>query len=205
MKQVCIYCNRTSPDSNLWCQETHCKAELSPDILSYGEQLGDLEIVKPLVILRSSTVYKARQGEDLVFLKVAHSGYDERLKREARFLMELRYGAGSSGKSRSRQDSNVRKLIQNYPMLPVLLPPYKGEPVQEFYYGKTVFRGESKYYTLFQFTESTPLRSNFIRQPATLVQACRPTDARRQRCRCSHASPGYLPSLPVPRPHFCSI
>lgn len=165
MKQVCIYCNRTSPDSNLWCQETHCKAELSPEILSYGEQLGDLEIVKPLVILRSSTIYKARQGEDLVFLKVAHNGYDERLKREARFLMELRQGAAPAGKSQRRQNGNVQKLIQHYPMLPVLLPPYKGEPIQEYYYGKTVFHGESKYYTLFQYIDSTPLRSILYDNP----------------------------------------
>lgn len=165
MKQVCIYCNRTSPDSNLWCQETHCKAELSPAILSYGEQLGDLEIVKPVVILRSSTLYKARQGEDLVFLKVAHDGYHERLKREARFLMDLRQAAGPSGKNRGGQNGNVQKLIQHYPMLPVLLPPYKGEPVQQHYYGKTVFRGEPKYYTLFQFSESTPLRSILYDNP----------------------------------------
>ena len=59
MKQVCLLCERTSPDNNLYCQETYCPAEMSPNILDYGEWLGDIEIVKPVMILRSAVLYEA--------------------------------------------------------------------------------------------------------------------------------------------------
>lgn len=166
MKQVCIYCNRTAPDSNLWCQETYCKAELSSVVLNYGEQIGDLEVVKPIVILRSSVLYKARQGQRPVFLKIAHPDHHERLKREARFLMELRGGKTVSTTKRGRDDQGEDwKLVQQYPVLPVLLPPHRGEDLTKYYYGKTVFRGEPKYYTIFRYVEAEPLRTLLLRNP----------------------------------------
>ena len=42
MKRVCLYCERTSPDSNVFCQETYCPSEMSPYIFDYGEWLGDI-------------------------------------------------------------------------------------------------------------------------------------------------------------------
>jgi hypothetical protein len=48
MKQVCMLCERTSPDGNLFCQETYCPAEQSPFVLDYGEWFGDIEIVRLL-------------------------------------------------------------------------------------------------------------------------------------------------------------
>ena len=163
MKQVCVYCGRTSPDSNLWCQETYCKAELSPHILTYGEPLADLVVVKPLVVLRSSVLYRARQGDSPVLLKVAHAEQHERLQREARFLMELR---GGKAPARPRRGADQpAPATRQYPALPVLLPPHRDEDLAKYYYGKTVLRGETKYYTLFQDIEGEPLRLLLARNP----------------------------------------
>src|SRR6266496_4377176 len=83
MKKVCLFCERTSPDNNLFCQETDCPAEMSPYILDYGEWLGDIEIIRPITVLRSSALYEARHNKQKVLLKVAHPGpeHTERLKR----------------------------------------------------------------------------------------------------------------------------
>lgn len=53
MKQVCLLCERTALDNNLYCQEIYCPAEKSPNILDYGEWIGDIEIIKPITILRA--------------------------------------------------------------------------------------------------------------------------------------------------------
>ena len=118
MKQVCLQCKRITSDNNLWCQEKTCPAEKSPDILTYGEQIGDMEIVKLLVTLRTSSLYEARRlvkgKEQHILLKIAHDGYHERLKRETEILMALSTpkGLGNS-------------------LLPVLLPaPRRGPPAR---------------------------------------------------------------------------
>ncbi len=155
MKQVCIYCNRSSPDSNIWCQEIYCPAEQSPTILNFGEQIGDLEIVKPLMVLRSCAVYEAKRGKTAVLLKIAHDGYHKRLEREARFLLELR---------------QAQNLAQTYPMLPVILPAHEQEDIRKHYYGKTVFRGEPRYYSVFRFIEGEPLRALLLKNPQLWYQ-----------------------------------
>src|SRR6185295_13339992 len=108
MKKVCLVCERTSSDSNLFCQETYCPAEMSPYMLDYGEWLGDIEIIRPITVLRSSALYEARQNKQKVLLKIAHPGaeHTERLKREATFLRDI-------AASKERET-----------LLPLLLPPY---------------------------------------------------------------------------------
>ena len=90
MKQACLLCERTSLDGNLFCQESYCPAEMSPTILDAGEWFGDVEIVKPIIVLRSSVLYEARHQKKRVLLKVAHPGFHskERLKREAEFAAD---------------------------------------------------------------------------------------------------------------------
>lgn len=171
MKQICLYCNRTSSDRNLWCQETYCKAELSPIVLNYGEEIGDIQIIKPLLVLRSSVLYKARQGETTILLKIAHPGYHEQLQREARYLMDLRQGTtpGTARRGRNNQDP-LQRLTQQYPMMPVLLPPHRGESLRDYFYGKTVFHGETLYYTIFQYIEGESLRALLLKNPQPWFQ-----------------------------------
>ena len=80
---------------------------MSPSILEFGEWLGDIEIVRPIVILRSAVLYEAIHQKQRVLLKVAHPGpeHKERLKRETEFLREVHFSFGSN------------------PNLPKLLPP----------------------------------------------------------------------------------
>ena len=144
MKQVCLSCKRTALDHNLYCQEIYCPAEMSPTILDYGEWLGNIEIVKPLVVLRSSVLYEARHQKKRVLLKVAHPGAEnrERLKREALFLKECQ---------RSRDTSEF---------LPVVLPAYAKATADtdDDAYGKVVLKNHLLYYCIFEDFTGDPLR-----------------------------------------------
>jgi serine/threonine protein kinase len=147
MKKVCLFCERTSPDSNLFCQETYCPAEMCPYILDYGEWLGDIEIIRTITILRSSALYEARHNKQKVLLKVAHPGpeHTERLKREATFLRDVatRKERGSS--------------------LPLLVPPYANTTITKDPYGRAMLREHLLYFCLFEYLEGDSLRDVLIK------------------------------------------
>ncbi len=147
MKQVCLLCERTSPDSNLYCQETYCPAEMSPNVLDFGEWLGDIEILRPVIILRSAVVYEANHQKEKVYLKVAHPGTEnkEKLKREAEFL----------------RDIQLRK--QQNKFLPTLLPPYANTTVAADAYGKTMLKEHLLYFYLFEHVDGDPLRDILVK------------------------------------------
>jgi serine/threonine protein kinase len=149
MQQVCLQCERTSPDANLYCQETYCPAEMSPIILGYGEWLGDIEIVKPVMVLRSAVLYEATHHKNRVFLKVAHPGREnaERLKREADFLKKIQF---------SRQRS---------PYLPILRPPYVTTTLDIDTVGKTMLGDHLLYYYMFEHIDAEPLRDVLTKNP----------------------------------------
>lgn len=151
MKQVCLLCERTSLDNNLYCQETYCPAETSPLILSYGSWLGDIEIVKALAILRSSVLYEARHQKKKVFLKVAHPGVEntDRLKRESEFLRNLQI--------------NKEKSLY----LPIWLPPYANTTVdvKTDPYGRAMLGEHLLYYFMFEHFPGEPLRDVLTKNP----------------------------------------
>ncbi|NJN66783.1 MAG: protein kinase [Chloroflexaceae bacterium] len=149
MKKVCLACERTSFDSNLYCQEPYCPAERSPNVLDYGEWLGDIEILKPLIVLRSSVLYEARRQKQMILLKVAHPGLENtrRLEREAIFLRSIRN-----------------------PYLPVLLPPYTDAALKDHAYGKAMLREHLLYFCLFEHFEGKPLRYMLNQNPQLWVR-----------------------------------
>lgn len=153
MKQVCLLCERTSPDGNLFCQETYCPAEMSPLILDYGEWFGDIEIVRLLVVLRSAAIYEVMHQKQRKYMKLAHPGPEnrERLKREAEFLREL---AGS------------KDMLDS---LPTLLPAYAGTTIKQDSYGKTMLRGHLLYFYLFEFRPGDTLREVLVKNPQLWV------------------------------------
>jgi serine/threonine protein kinase len=147
MKKVCLLCERTSPDNNLFCQETYCPAEMCPYILDYGEWLGDIEIIRPITILRSSALYEARHNKHKVLLKVAHPGpeHTERLKREATFLRDI-----AAGKKPEAS-------------LPVLCAPYANTTIEKDPYGRAMLREHLLYFCLFEHFEGDSLRDILIK------------------------------------------
>lgn len=149
MNQVCLFCERISPDRNLYCQEVYCPAEMSPIILDYGEWFGDIEIVRALVVMRSAVVYEAMHQKKRVYMKVAHPGPDhkERLKREAEFLQSV---------------SLSQKTV---PGLPALLPAYANTTVRADPYGKTMLQGHLLYFYLFEYAEGDTLREVLVKNP----------------------------------------
>lgn len=153
MKQVCLLCERTSPDSNLYCQETYCPAEMSPNILDYGEMMGDIEIVKPVIILRSAVLYEATHQKERVFLKVAHPGTEnkERLKREAEFLKAIQLNK------------------EQHEFLPILRPPYANTTIEVDAYGKAMLKGHLLYFYMFDHVEGEPLRDILTKNPQLWV------------------------------------
>lgn len=148
MKQICLLCERTAPDRNLFCQETYCPAEMSPTILDFGEWLGDIEIVKVVTTLRAAVIYEATQQKRKILLKVAHPGEKnkQRLQREARFLSNF-----------------------SHPHLPKLLPPYMNANPKQEPYGRTMFQGHLLYFFLFEFVEGESLRAVLTQNPQLWV------------------------------------
>ncbi len=149
MKQVCLLCERTSSDNNLYCQEIYCPAEMSPNILGYGEWLGDIEIIKPIIVLRAAVLYEATHQKEKVLLKVAHPGQEnkERLKREAEFLATMQL---------SKEQNKF---------LPLLLPPYVDAKLNQEPYGKTMLKEHLLYFCLFEHFEGEPLRDILTENP----------------------------------------
>jgi len=146
VKRVCTVCHRLSADGNLWCQEPDCPAGHLPMVFDYGEWLGDIKVLRLLRILRNAAIYEAERGEEKVLLKVAHDGYQDQLRLEARVLADL---------SAKRQ----------HPMLPTLLPAYRQAEIVHRPYGKTVFQGETKYYVVFAHVEGEFMRDMLLKNP----------------------------------------
>lgn len=140
-----------SVDGNLWCQEPNCPAGDLPVVFDYGEWLGDIQVLRLLRVMRNAAVYEAQRGDENVLLKVAHNGCQDQLRLEARLLSEL-------------------ALKQQHPMLPVLLPAYQQEDTSKRPYGKTVFRGETKYYTVFAHQDGEFLRDMLLKNPQPWYQ-----------------------------------
>lgn len=131
----CGLCQRTKMDDNLWCQEKHCPVENAPLRLRAGDRLGEIEIVQWLATLSAATLYKAQRGETIILLKVAHPGYEDKLKREALFL-----------------------LANRHPALPQLLPAISGLSTQQQPYGRAAVYGHMVYFAVFVFVDGQMLR-----------------------------------------------
>lgn len=151
MKFICPRCNRISIDGNQWCQDKHCPAENALEIFDNGESFSNFEIIKLVTVLRSSAVYQAVRGKTTVYLKIAHQGHQERLKREARTLAQL---------SKSGQ----------HPMLPVLLPAHEQASAEQYPYGRVVHKNKEKYYEVFAFCEGDTLRNLLLKSPQPWYQ-----------------------------------
>lgn len=151
MKYICPRCNRVSIDGNLWCQDKFCPAENALEIFDNGEWFSNFEIVKLLTVLRASAVYEARRGKTQVFLKIAHAGFQDRLKREARLLAELT----------AKNHSSV---------LPALLPAHEQGSLAQYPYGRVVYKGKDKYYEVFAYSEGDTLQNLLLKNPQPWYQ-----------------------------------
>jgi serine/threonine protein kinase len=151
MKHICLRCNRTSVDKNLWCQEKYCPAENATEIFDNGEWFGDIEIIEPLAILRSSIIYKAQRGEQKIFLKVANNGCEEKLRREASAFLQL-------------------AQHKQHPLLPVILSAHVQGMVANYPFGWIVIGGAVKYYSVFSFVEGDILRHILLKNPQPWYQ-----------------------------------
>lgn len=149
MKQECVYCDRSSADRNLFCQEIYCPAEQSPIVFDAGDRLGDIEIVRRVGCFRSAALYEAMHQADSVLLKIAHPGFEnkERLKREALFLR-------TAGKDKTPASA-----------LPRLRPPYATTTVERDAYGKTVCGDDLLYYYLCDPFEGQLLSAYLLTTP----------------------------------------
>lgn len=149
MKEICIHCQRSSTDGNLWCQEVVCPIGRMHTVFSFGEPFGDLEIVKLVTILRSSAIYEAKQKNEPVLLKIAHDGHHHRLKREAEFLWSL------------QQNKTIHS------MLPTIRPALAGTQLA---YGKLAHQGKLRYYSLFEYKPGELLANYLTKKPQPYFQ-----------------------------------
>lgn len=144
MKQVCLHCSRQAPVGSLWCQEAYCATDDKPLVLESGESLGDIEVVRTLAVLRTTTVYEALRAGSSIMLKIAHQGFDERLKREATFLAALQAGGSA------------------HPALPQLLPAHTQAELHTYPYGKGVVQDQTLYYTVLAHRDGQLLRNALL-------------------------------------------
>jgi len=151
MKRICQKCNVISHDLNLWCQEKDCPAENATEIFDNGEWFGPMEIIQPIAINRSAIIYQARRGEELILLKVANVGCEQKLKNEAKAFLEL----ATAGQ---------------HPCLPVLLPAHPNGNVEQHPYGWTVINGRIKFFEVFAFAEGTILSNMLLKNPQPWYQ-----------------------------------
>lgn len=147
MRQVCLQCGREAPVGTLWCQAGTCALNDKPVVLAAGESLGELTVVKRLVVLPASAVYRAERAGEPVLLKVAHAGYEERLKREAGFLLAQQGGR------------------RHHPAFPVLLPAYRQAKVDAFPYGRAALGTRTARYAVFEDVEGETLRDRLRQAP----------------------------------------
>jgi serine/threonine protein kinase len=149
MKIVCSRCGQMSGDGHLWCQQIDCPVGNVPIVLTYGEFLGDIKVVRLLRLFRTAAIYEAERatedGDIKILLKVAHKGHEEILKMEAQKMREL-------------QGQNIMGL-------PDWLPPYLPSSADDPPYGKAVFRSETKYYILFDYINGSFLRDLLLENP----------------------------------------
>jgi serine/threonine protein kinase len=151
MKRVCLRCNVISQDFNLWCQEKYCPAESATEIFDNGEWFGPIEIVQPIVILRSAIIYQARRGDEDILVKIANTGCEEKLRQEAKAFLQL----AKAGQ---------------HPLLPILLPAHPQGSIDFHPYGWTVIRGQVMYYEVFRYAEGEVLRTLLLKNPQPWYQ-----------------------------------
>ncbi len=147
MKQVCLQCWREGPVGSVWCQEDTCATDDKPAVLEYGESLGEMSIIRSLVVLPAATVYEAEREQGRLLLKVAHQGFEERLRREAQFLQALQGGK------------------RRHPALPTLLPAYAGADLTSYPYGRAVLGDGAYYYSVFAHVSGQSLRDVLLKDP----------------------------------------
>lgn len=151
MNRICLKCNVISQDFNFWCQEKYCPAEKATEIFNNGEWFGIFEIIQPLIILKSVIIYQARRNEEVVFLKIANTGCEDKLRQEAIAFFQL----AKAGQ---------------HPLLPILLPAHPESTISQHPYGWTVIQGKIKYFAVFQFVEGEVLRNYLFKNPQPWFQ-----------------------------------
>ena len=104
--------------------------------------MGELAIEKWVATLPTATIYRASRGNELVLLKVAHPGFEEKLKREARFLQS-----------------------HSHPGLPQLLGAHSDTAVSEHPYGRITIQGQLFTYLLLADSTGRTLDEWLTRNP----------------------------------------
>lgn len=152
MTRYCTVCERATLDGNLWCARTDCPAEAGHSVLSYGDYLGDVKVVRLLRVWRSAALYEGERNGEQVLLKVANEveGAEDRLRREAAL-----FGAATP---RGHNPWVARKRT----VWPELLPPSLGSKRT---YGEISFRGETKIYSVFRHARGKFLSDLMLENP----------------------------------------
>lgn len=141
MKQ-CAFCAAQRADNNLWCQQPQCPAENAVERLRTGDRIGEMEIISWVVTLPAATVYRATRHGKPVLLKVAHPSFEDKLKREARFL-----------------------LAHRHPVLPRLCSAHSDMSVTNYPYGRIAIDGQQLTYLVLADIEGRTLTEWLTRNP----------------------------------------
>jgi serine/threonine protein kinase len=135
MKLICTHCGTVLDKGTRLC--TNIERKCPPGGLSIlfgpGEHINDVEVLSEPYILRTSALYRAKQGREAVWLKVAHKDYHDRLKMEVSLL---------AGNDLHPAYFKLRSVAIG----------------EQRPYGKFTTQGEVKYYALYEYVEGRFLR-----------------------------------------------
>jgi serine/threonine protein kinase len=140
MKLVCNYGN-IAEEGSYWCRtcERNCRPGQLSLIFEAGERIDDMEVIEFMRIFPAAALYRVKQDNKVVIVKVAHQGFEEPLKQEARFLMSF----------------------QHHPAFPNLISTLHGD---ERPYRKFTVKEQIKYYFLLRNVEGEFMRDLLNRQ-----------------------------------------
>ncbi|MGB1250292.1 MAG: serine/threonine protein kinase [Candidatus Promineifilaceae bacterium] len=117
-------------------------------LFSFGDMVGDMQIVKRLSVMQNAALYQAKRDEDDVLVKVAHDGFHERLKREVNVLKAL-----------SPADAGA-----------FLRPKPAHHNIPDSNYGKVINHERVKYYAVFEYLEGESLEDYLLKTPLPWYQ-----------------------------------
>lgn len=135
MRQLCTYCGTIAEAGTALCpnRRAGCPPGTLTVLFDSGERFDDLEILRRLGVFQMAALYQARRGKTVVFLMIAHRGYEDRLKQMAQLLDEP----------------------ERHPALPALL---SASSQDDRAYNKFSVGDSVKYYAVFRYVEGKFLR-----------------------------------------------
>jgi hypothetical protein len=89
MSKYCSKCEVLFEINSPGCLKSNCGIKEASQILSYGDKVSNFFVESLLYIFPYASLYRVRYQQEVLLLKVAHQGCEERLRREAKAFYQI--------------------------------------------------------------------------------------------------------------------